>query len=240
MEARSTSSDEITILQIGPDGSGKCFRIRKDIFYSATPYFDHTNSLSIVLPKELTDDDPVVFGMFVDWLDKQEDPQPYIPLQYSKEPWRSHAATACLLGQKLCAAKFERYALSQFITNCATSNLSTWEHIDRQAQDKSALRRFSNHWAAWNCHLAPAGQSEYKDLSAAKLASAVNDDTNDPRIFDLDHWYSTCGDNINPTCSHDPIVRENAIEAFLALLQPKPEWGRDLETNKVLRDRHRV
>jgi hypothetical protein len=226
------TSEEVVTLQVGLDATGRSIRVRKDLFHSVTKFSNGATGSHVIFPPALVKDDPIVFDMFVDWLDLHEDPRPYIPLQYSPEPWRSHAATAWVFGKKIRAAKFERYALSQFITNCATVELAVWKYIEMRARDKSSLRRFSNHWIAWNHHLAPAEQSEYKDLSAAKLARLVNDDTIDPRIFDLDHWDSVCGDDISSSCIHDPVVRENLAQKRLSIAQKQrpDEWGRDWET----------
>jgi hypothetical protein len=234
--------DEIITLHVGPDAAGRSCCVRKDLFHSATTFSNDITGSRVVFPPDLIEDDPMVFDMFVDWLDQQEDPRPYIPLQYSPEPWRSHAATAWVFGQRIRAAQFERYALSQFITNCATVNLTVWKYIEMRAEDKSSLRRFSNHWIAWNHHLVPAGQGEYKDLSAAKLVSSVSDDTIDPRIFDLDHWYSVCGDDINSTCIHDPVVRENLLQKVLSIAhkQQPDEWGRDWETKNEARRKESI
>ncbi|KEF63730.1 uncharacterized protein A1O9_01708 [Exophiala aquamarina CBS 119918] len=222
-------SDETITLHAGPEASARSFRVRKELFYSVTTCFKATDSEIVVFPADLFKRSIVGFDMFTHWLKHREDPRPYIPLQYSKEPWRSHSAAAWVFARRIHSLEFERYALSHFITNCITCHLSTWKTIEMKIKEKTSLRRFSDHWIAWRCHLAEAGQSEFKDLSAAKLASAVNDDTPDPRILDLDHWYSSCGDDINSTCIHDPVVRENEVNALFSSREPRPEWGYELE-----------
>ena len=155
----------------------------------------------------LSGEDPLVFGLFCNWLKKQELPVKYAPNQYSDEPWRSLAAQAWVLGQHMDAGQFVHYAFCQFILNCALVDLSTWEFIEAQTQEGLSLRRFSNHWVAWNVSLA---QTEYASLKAASLADQVSKNTRDPRTYQTDHWNLLCGDNIGSACEHNVIAQKIA------------------------------
>ena len=72
--------------------------------------------------------------------------------------------------------------------------------------------------------------NEYSGLRAAKLATQVKASTRDPRILELNHWYLSCGDDINAQCKHDPIFLENEREKRrLKMRPPPPEWGAEYE-----------
>lgn len=105
--------------------------------------------------------------------------------------------------------------------------------IEKEAAWKSPLRRFSEHWIAWNFHLAAGSPSEFANLEAAQRANEVTQTTRDPRIYDLEHWYSGCGDKLNPSCSHDPDIRAAALRAAKRVKTRLPEIGRDWETQKL-------
>lgn len=105
--------------------------------------------------------------------------------------------------------------------------------IEKEAAWKSPLRRFSEHWIAWNFRLAAGGPSEFANLEAAQRANEVTQTTRDPRIYDLEHWYSDCGDKLNPSCSHDPDIRAAALRAAKRVKTRLPEIGRDWETQKT-------
>lgn len=172
-------------------------------------------------------EEPPVFALFCDWLSKQEAPQgappPYVPNSYSDEPWRSLAAQAWVLGTRLDAADFTHYAFCQFVLNCALVDLSTWEFIEAQTDAGSTLRRFSNHWIAWNTSLA---QTEYATLEAASLSDQVSENTRDPRTYHTDHWKLQCSDALNSACDH------NVGTKAITTQRPKrrySEKGRDWE-----------
>lgn len=83
---------------------------------------------------------------------------------------------------------------------------------------------------AWNTSLSGPGVNEYSGLKAANLATQVKASTRDPRILELEHWYSSCGDDINAKCEHDPIFLENEREKRrLERRPPPPEWGAEYE-----------
>jgi hypothetical protein len=52
------------------------------------------------------------------------------------------------------------------------------------------------------------GLNKYSSLIATKYVPQVRPSTQDPRIFDLDYWYSDCGDDLNAQCKHNPILKE--------------------------------
>ena len=188
------------------------------------------NEISII---HFTDQEPIAFYVYFLWVQSEKrKPIIYTPAKYSDEPWLSGGVSAWLLARQLDAPDFEKYALSQFIQNCAAMVYGPWDRIEREVSIISPLRRFSDHWVAWNHYLAGRGRgTEYSRLHAATdLAPFVTDDTRDPRIYDLEHWYEDCGDNLNPRCCHDPILRKEALEEEERLVNTDvPEWGDTFE-----------
>lgn len=171
--------------------------------------------------------------MFVEWAKRPKPPVIYAPGHYSDEPWISNAAAAWFLGHRLDAAMFQKYALSQFVQNCALAVRGPWRLIEEKAPAQSPLLRFSDHWVAWNSSLSGPGLNEYTGMNAAKHADQVKPSTRDPRILDLNHWYLDCGNDINAKCAHDPIFRANQQEKErLRKRTPPPDWGAEYELAK--------
>ncbi|KAI4185118.1 MAG: hypothetical protein L6R41_004325 [Letrouitia leprolyta] len=179
---------------------------------------------------DLPDEASTVAEMYIDWIKTPKQPIIYTPGQYSDEPWLSNAAAAWLLGHQLDATRFQEYALSQFIQNCALVLRGPWKMIEESAPVDSPLRRFSNHWVAWDASLSGSLLNEYENLIAAEQADQVRSSTRDPRTLDLNHWYLDCGNDINAQCDHDPIFRANQWEKErLRKRAPPPVWGADYE-----------
>lgn len=171
-----------------------------------------------------------MFGMFIEWSRKPKKPIQYQPGQYSEEPWISKAVLAWMLGCRFSAPRFEAYALSQFIQNCAVILQGPWKFIDDQIPSSSSISLFNQYWVAWNCYLSGSGVNEYSGLSGSRKVSQVKPSTRDPRLLELDHWYSECAHNINTNCEHDLILKEQKEKAAVAKNKtPPPEWGADWE-----------
>jgi len=223
------------VICVGTGDSEKVFHVESAVLCRASAYIrvhlEHlpdSSQLKEVI--ELPDEDPTIVEMFIDWAKRPKNPIIYAPGQYSEEPWITNAAAAWILGDRLDALKFKKYALSQFIQNCALAPRGPWKLIEENAPAKSPLLRFSNHWVAWNSSLSGPGVNEYTGLNAARLADLVKPSSRDPRIFDLIHWYLLCGNNINAQCTHDPILRANEQERRrLRRRPPPPEWGAEFE-----------
>lgn len=182
-------------------------------------YFASRRDRSII---ELPESDPEEFEIFLEWVSEATASSVFTACGRARafsttkppdEPWISNGADICLLAMLLKAADFEKYALAMFISSCALAPFGPWSKIERRALAKTPLRRFSNHWVAWNFHLSGCRRNEYTHLQAAALASQVSDKTRDPRVYDLAHWFSTCGDSIEPGCSHDAISRQEKLNA---------------------------
>ena len=132
---------------------------------------------------------------------------------------------------------FEKFALSQFIQNCVLLDVSTWKYIETKSSPHSPLRLFSNHWIAWNFHFAAGGPSEFMGLRATEKVDSITETTKDPRIYDLDHWYSDCAKSFNPGCSHDSeeraeLQRNEALRAAKLAKPKRLEVGWDWEGQK--------
>lgn len=225
----ATASETNVAVQVGSGAAIKIFTLDAELFYNNTAYTPDSHTSKAEGSLKLPQHNAAVFELFVNWIKNQEKPIPYMPNEFSPEPWLSLSAHACILGQKLQAHQFEAYALSQFITNCGLAELSTWEFIEKEALPESTIRLFSDHWIAWNCYILGTENSEYDDLRASGLSVFVTEDTRDPRIYELDHWYSTCGQHLDPDCSHDPIFKINQQEEANRVKKPVSDWGRDLE-----------
>ena len=228
----STQSTSIR-LHVGKGDHVKQFEADANALRAYSTYFHrHLPRTSFPEELELPHEDPAAFDIFIGWCRKPKQPTQYRSGQYTDEPWISHAVAAWMLGNRLGAQRYETYALSQFIQNCAVMLDGPWKYIEDNVPNTSALSRFSNHWVAWNAYYSGRNANEYSGLFATRRACEVKPSTRDPRIFDLHHWYSDCGNNINPTCEHDPILKEQERQAELRRNRPAPEeWGAELEVS---------
>lgn len=222
----SRSSPNSMVVRVGEGQEQELFTVDVKTLRSAARFRDELSHDKGLQEFELPDHSPQVFRLFLEFCQKPHDPITYRPGQYSPEPWLSASAAAWVLAVHLRARRFEKYALSQLIQNCAVALEGPWEYVEQHTIEGSALRRFSNHWIAWNAWLSNCDTHEYRDLRAASLARYVTPNTQDPRKIALDHWYSFCGDDMNTTCEHDPISRQQQREKQSRTERPPPDnWG---------------
>ncbi|KAM7214649.1 hypothetical protein V8F06_009970 [Rhypophila decipiens] len=179
-------------------------------------------------PHNFHEHDLDVQALYTNWSNSLPSPCP--PVYDASETvdrrsvWANKAAAAWLLSRQLHDQTFERYALAQLIRHCGTALFGPWAFIEARCPAGSSIRRFTNHWVAWNASFCPVGTaSEYRGLYATTLANrAVRNETHDPRTFDLDHWFQPCGDDLVAKCDHDPVVRRAKEREKLRPKTPDP------------------
>jgi len=238
----NVETQECVEVQVGSEESLKFFIINKTLLCGASDYCRRRFAPESRYKDEpiiLNDFEPLIFEIFLQWISNPAPRILYDPDGLPQEPWLSNAATTWLLGERLqCSEAFDRYALSQFIQNCAFMAFGPWELIEKETT-KSSLSRFSDHWVAWNHQLAGPGLNEYSGLRAARTPLTHTVPVRDPRTFDIEHWYSECGKYMRPRCLHDPIRRlEKSEEAKRPKPKPPAEWGRSAELQRERAQRY--
>ncbi|KAJ4123226.1 hypothetical protein NW768_009756 [Fusarium equiseti] len=158
-----------------------------------------------------------------------DDPSEDVCMQ---EPWLSNTAAAWILGQGIEAKEFQSSCLKVFIKNCALAPFGPWKEIEERAKDKSPLVRFSNHWVAWIFSTVQSVPQEFEGLKAVARAKKLTRYIEDPRVFDQDHWYSTCGDHISPHCAHHPKAKEKRADEVKTRREPSKTEAVDCKPEK--------
>ncbi|KAH8585938.1 hypothetical protein B0O99DRAFT_529707, partial [Bisporella sp. PMI_857] len=217
-------ADDIINIKVGSGRKAKTFQVDRDLICSLSPFI--RSKLSNPFRKEvlLETHVPASFDLFSKWLQGLLTPESYLSIRDSEEPWLSHGADICLLAMDLQCPQFEREALQKFTWSCALAPFGPWAQIEREAAQQTPLRRFSNYWIAWNFHLAGSGRNEYDGLEATTLASNITGQTQDPRVFEIEHWFERCGASLAPECDHDPVARLEKLRR--KALNRKPFSGR--------------
>lgn len=113
---------------------------------------------------------------------------------------------------KLCPKCFRLYKSCFSFWTPSLSSGSSDEETEERANDNSPLMRFSNHWVAWVFSTVQGAPQEFEGLRAVTRAKELTRHIEDPRGFDQDHWYSTCGYQISPHCPHHPKAREKRTD----------------------------
>lgn len=218
---RTTDTVEVTV---GKGSDASSFHVNKTELCQQSEYFRQILRTQAAHHHiSLDAEDPRTFELFCTWLDKRESPPEYKPNEYSDEPWRSLAAQAYVLGQHLQARHFMHYALVQFIVNCALVESDTWHFIETNTKSGQPLRRFSDHWIAWNTSLS---QTEYLSFKAASFARQITKTTRDPRTYLIDHWDHSCANKLGRTCVHNVKAQEVVSQSIRPVYG---ETGKDWE-----------
>ncbi|KAK0732125.1 hypothetical protein B0H67DRAFT_606636 [Lasiosphaeris hirsuta] len=185
-------------------------------------------------PHHLHEREPEVVALYLQWSSTRPAPPPYNPaaalptvasaLAGSRDAWTIKAAAAWVLSRQLGDHSFELYALAQLIRHCGVALFGPWAFIEARCPVGSSIRRFANHWVAWNASFSAAGSpSEFAGLHAATLVNqVVRGETHDPRTFALEHWFQPCGDDLAAKCDHNPAVRRAKERERLRPAPPKP------------------
>lgn len=216
-------SDNLLNIKVGSAGKAKTFQIERDFICYLSPFIRNILSNPWVTNEiSLERYEPVAFELFSKWIHGHEIPEVYISIQDSEEPWLSYGVDICLLAMKLRCPDFEKEALVHFIQSCALAPFGPWAQIEREAPQETSLRRFSNHWVAWNFYLSGCGNNEYTSLEATSFVGLVTGETRDPRILDMEHWFSGCGDSLISGCSHDPVSRQEKLQQNAVRMRPLP------------------
>jgi hypothetical protein len=175
-----------------------------------------------------------LFRMFLTWIKASRSKEDMDSLEEDirEEPWLSKTAHAWIFSTLLEAPEFASFCLVAFMRNCALAPTGPWALIETKALPGSPLRRFANHWVAWNASFLTGTTHEYVGLKAASYTKMVDAYTGDPREYDELHWYTLgCGDSLSPRCSHNPAARKEMER--LANRPPAPpidtEYGKDFE-----------
>ncbi|RFN50728.1 hypothetical protein FIE12Z_4966 [Fusarium flagelliforme] len=194
------------------DSDTESFRLERQQVRSASRYlsriFAKKRTRTVLVLKTRCE----VLGLFCKWA---RDPTAFdnpSEGEYMQEPWLSNAAAAWILGQGIEAKEFQRLCLTVFINNCALAPFGPWKEIEERANDNAPLMRFSNHWVAWIFSTVQGVPQEFEGLRAVTRAKDLTRHIEDPRGFDQDHWYSTCGDQISPHCPHHPKAKEKRTD----------------------------
>ncbi|RTE84535.1 hypothetical protein BHE90_000916 [Fusarium euwallaceae] len=172
--------------------------------------------------------DPEMFRLFLGWVKDRD----VGSAAYRKEPWLSFTAHAWVLSTQIEAPEFGHFCLKAFMSNCALAPFGPWKYVQDYTPLDSPIRRFSNHYIAWNVSLLSGTPSEFDDLRAAALAAQAKGDIEDPRLYDCAHWYSPCGDRVDSVCEHSPefMKEKNPRRPFTPIVPAPPaERGISLE-----------
>lgn len=219
----SHTKDSVEVI-VGEGSGALTFHVNKTELCRHSEYFRRALQTQTVHNRTtLNAEDPCTFQLFHTWLERQDPSPEYKPNEYSDEPWRSLAARAHILGQHLQAREFMRYAFAQFILNCALVEPDTWHFIETNTESDQPLRRFTNHWIAWNTSL---NQSEYLSFDAALLVGQITNTTRDPRTYLIDHWDQPCADILGGSCVHNVKAQEIVSQSIRPVYA---ETGRDWE-----------
>lgn len=231
LKKQKISRAEILNITVGSGETSKVFQLKKHQVCTCSEYFAAVYVSHRFENVDFANDNPTVFGLFSEWI--QNPSNSIVPAQ---EPWFSNAAEAWVLASKLQSEKFERYALLQFTRNCALIAFGPWDYIEKNAPPKSSIRLFSDHWVSWNFSLLAKANNlsnEYSGLQAVTKAKFVTPKTVDPRVFDIDHWFSSCGEQLEPSCSHNTQPNRDSIRPVsIRNLPQHPEWGRSFELQR--------
>ena len=159
---------------------------------------------------DLEHDDSFAFQLFVDWLYLDTSRKSPTDFDIDHTPngeamgWKTAAERAWIIGDKLQAVEFTQYALGKVIQYAELLDIHCMEYIYESALPNSALRLFCSEWVSWwvlqnrSRHLWESTRNrEFQRDRQRGLYSGAQD----PRRFEVQHWYSQCG-KLKTPCQH--------------------------------------
>lgn len=154
-------------------------------------------------------DDPDAFGLFVDWLYSwSKDPPAHIQDRNAGGLSGSCEAiiSACLLSDMLLARQFDKFMLGNFIQCVGLAQPRALSDVLETSPQNSGLRRFTLHWIKWS----RSSIFSIWDFQPFPLLTEATygSQTDDPRLYQIAHWYEDCSKVFPPSCSHKLVVVE--------------------------------
>ncbi|OCL07429.1 hypothetical protein AOQ84DRAFT_377688 [Glonium stellatum] len=224
------ASDEHLDIKVGRGKKTQRWKAHKALICHYSEFFERAcrkysgagfqESLSGVF--DLSHDNPIAFGLFIDWLyDSNKSPQNFkIDKKVDSEVWKYYAEDACILANKLFATDFSKFSLSKLIQNAHTLDIHSMEYIYEETLPTTPVRLFCAQWACWRCSSRPTLWESTRNLELRKDRRYLhNRIAEDPRRYEIEHWYSDCGRTGSP-CSHATVQTGSALSSLSLLFRP--------------------
>lgn len=199
---------DVVWIELPGGQGGSSFTVDRNQASAVSGYFARLFAFKEKHEHDISGLDIETFRLFHSWLKDRELPPDPEDDVYQTEPWLSSTAHAWVLSRILEAPEFEHFCLRTFIKNCALAPFGPWGYVQDNTPPDSPIRRFSNHWIAWNVGILKRETTEFDGLEAKALASQADGYTGNPRLYKLAHWYSPCAARVNAACDHNPKIKE--------------------------------
>lgn len=195
-------------IKIGTGPSTKRYMIHAPLICHYSSYFSGACSSgfaeSISKKFDLTLDDPIAFRHFVHWMYAWDKTIPVYSPASSVSGWSLESAeSAWMLADKLLAPEFGKFALAQFVRFVHLMSAKRLAVVYTQTSRDSALRLFCSRWIAF-CRQGKGNdvskvlqREEYEEMNIS-----IQGSSDDPRRYQVEHWYSACGKEMDPSCVH--------------------------------------
>jgi hypothetical protein len=174
---------------------------------------------------DLADDDPVAFKLFVHWMYSwDKEPLIYNPATSLSDWSLEIAESAWMLADKLIAPEFGKYALAQFVQHVHLMTAERLAAMYTQTSRDSPLRLFCSRWIAFcrgskiNDVSKVLQRNEYEELNIS-----IQGSSDDPRRYEIGHWYEPCGKSMAPECLHGTNAPQTN---WPQMRQPWTSWPR--------------
>lgn len=156
----------------------------------------------------LADDDPVAFKLFVHWMYSwDKEPPIYTPATFLADWSLEIAESAWMLADKLIAPEFGKYALAKFVQHVHLITAERLATMYTQTSRDSPLRLFCSRWIAFCRDSEKNGISKVLQRDEnEELNISVQGSSDDPRRYEIGHWYEPCGKSMAPECHHGTIT----------------------------------
>ncbi|KAF1993962.1 hypothetical protein P154DRAFT_582254 [Amniculicola lignicola CBS 123094] len=145
------SSTEFLDIKIGATQNARRWKVHKALICHYSEHFQLRSGSQSAF--DLGQYNPNTFKLFLDWLYRNSKRAHDYRLGRSEDPmlWKAYASEAYILGTKLLAPEFTKFAFGMVIQYANLLDVFDMESVYEETQRDDPLRLFAGAWARWRC-----------------------------------------------------------------------------------------